>query len=189
MNNSNTDTAPVSSPANILPVKPDIPSYLRDFMDDPKQSLYIPREFVDAYGLIPATIAAYIHAGEVIPHNLRAPKSLERIKSTCGLFERVPDVEPANAEAILRAKKPQSTKVDRLFGQRCSWCSAAVPIIHEHHYPVPKAKGGTATIGLCPNCHTEFHFLTQPRHRLTPYANKVLSTTRQARIKELAVVK
>lgn len=42
----------------------------------------------------------------------------------------------------------------------CEWCSESVPILHEHHYPVRKSCGGLDTVSICPNCHTEYHFIS-----------------------------
>lgn len=40
----------------------------------------------------------------------------------------------------------------------CEWCKIRTTVLHEHHYPVPKSKGGDATVSICPNCHHEFHY-------------------------------
>ena len=44
------------------------------------------------------------------------------------------------------------------FGElTCEWCKVNTSVLHEHHYPIPKSKGGTETVAICPNCHHEFH--------------------------------
>lgn len=43
----------------------------------------------------------------------------------------------------------------------CEWCGCKCNILNEHHYPIPKSKGGTETVKICPNCHTEFHAVEQ----------------------------
>lgn len=43
--------------------------------------------------------------------------------------------------------------------EKCSWCGISTVCLHEHHYPIPACKGGTETVGICPNCHQEFHTL------------------------------
>lgn len=43
----------------------------------------------------------------------------------------------------------------------CEWCSCKCNILNEHHYPIPKSKGGTETVKICPNCHSEFHSVEQ----------------------------
>ena len=42
-------------------------------------------------------------------------------------------------------------------GKRCEWCGKRNYILHEHHYPIPKSKGGTETVLICPNCHSTYH--------------------------------
>lgn len=39
----------------------------------------------------------------------------------------------------------------------CEWCNEKVPVLQLHHYPIPKSKGGTETVKICPNCHYGFH--------------------------------
>lgn len=39
----------------------------------------------------------------------------------------------------------------------CEWCGSKTTILHKHHYPVPKRLGGTKTVAICSNCHSEFH--------------------------------
>lgn len=41
----------------------------------------------------------------------------------------------------------------------CEWCKSKTLVLHRHHYPIPKSKGGTETVNICPNCHQEFHYL------------------------------
>lgn len=56
---------------------------------------------------------------------------------------------------------------------RCGWCGCKTAILHEHHFPIPKSKGGVETISICPNCHTEFHYLNQGRIALTASARSM----------------
>lgn len=45
------------------------------------------------------------------------------------------------------------------FGNKtCVWCGVKTSVLHSHHYPVPRSKGGLKTVDICPNCHHEFHF-------------------------------
>lgn len=41
----------------------------------------------------------------------------------------------------------------------CEWCHCNTFILHEHHYPIARKDGGEETVGICPSCHFEFHFL------------------------------
>lgn len=42
---------------------------------------------------------------------------------------------------------------------KCEWCGENSVVLQEHHYPIPKSKGGTETVNICPNCHYGFHYL------------------------------
>lgn len=63
---------------------------------------------------------------------------------------------------------PQENVVEKLKGKKmkglgfgsktCEWCDVFTSVLHKHHYPVPKAQGGTDTVSICPNCHHEFHY-------------------------------
>ena len=44
-------------------------------------------------------------------------------------------------------------------GDKCEWCGNLSPILHEHHYPIPKHKGGIDKVHICPNCHYTYHKL------------------------------
>lgn len=44
-------------------------------------------------------------------------------------------------------------------GNKCEWCGQECYTLHEHHFPIPKHKGGTETVRICPNCHYTFHAL------------------------------
>ena len=44
-------------------------------------------------------------------------------------------------------------------GQICDWCNMESYILQEHHYPIPKIKGGKNIVKICPNCHYTFHKL------------------------------
>lgn len=41
------------------------------------------------------------------------------------------------------------------FHANCEWCNCTTT--QQHHYPIPKSKGGTETVSVCANCHFEFH--------------------------------
>lgn len=44
-------------------------------------------------------------------------------------------------------------------GIKCDWCGCKTNAIQKHHYPIPKSKGGIATVNICPNCHYEYHLI------------------------------
>ena len=41
----------------------------------------------------------------------------------------------------------------------CNWCGGKSIVLQKHHYPIPRAKGGTEIVSICPNCHYGFHYL------------------------------
>lgn len=84
-----------------------------------------------------------------------------------GLIEKLSPVTAEEAKVIILTKKPQQFFIE---GQKkCQWCKCNTAIAHKHHYPVPKSKGGKETVTICPNCHTEFHYLVNTqKFRLTP---------------------
>lgn len=57
-------------------------------------------------------------------------------------------------------KKLKSKNMKGLgFGDKiCEWCGVYTSVLHKHHYPIPKSKGGTKVVNICPNCHNEFHY-------------------------------
>lgn len=61
-------------------------------------------------------------------------------------------------EAVLKNKEC-STNINSIFPNTCEWCGNNTIVLHEHHYPLKKSKGGTETVNICPNCHYEFHAL------------------------------
>lgn len=62
------------------------------------------------------------------------------------------------------------------YGRKvCEWCEVFTGVLHAHHYPIPKAQGGTETVDICPNCHHEYHYhdhvieLTAPPEEIQRY--------------------
>jgi hypothetical protein len=79
------------------------------------------------------------------------------------LVEQVHPISAREAERLLRSKTPQS---DVGLIARCEWCRCNTAWLHAHHFPVPRAQGGTETVAICPNCHIEFHALTRPHYQI-----------------------
>lgn len=48
-------------------------------------------------------------------------------------------------------------------GIECEWCGCKTTAIQKHHYPIPKIKGGTETVNICPNCHYEYHLILKDK--------------------------
>ena len=84
-----------------------------------------------------------------------------------GLLLCQPLTEEA-AAAALQAKTPQQSQVGLTLPAVCSWCSCRTAYLHQHHYPVPKAQGGIDTVGVCPNCHAEFHHIIRTSWVMNP---------------------
>ncbi len=62
--------------------------------------------------------------------------------------------------------------------KQCEWCGVNTFILHKHHYPILKEKGGKKIVNICPNCHHEFHF--------SPFKLKLrLSKTRLSELNNL----
>jgi hypothetical protein len=60
---------------------------------------------------------------------------------------------------ILKRKVKQQIHIDASRIYPCEWCKSSTVILHRHHFPIPKHKGGKLTVSICPNCHCEFHIL------------------------------
>ncbi len=63
---------------------------------------------------------------------------------------------PFEVKIILQSKNLSGKGIGNRI---CSWCLVNTYIIEEHHFPISKVYGGTATINICPNCHKEYHML------------------------------
>lgn len=46
-------------------------------------------------------------------------------------------------------------------GLKCEWCGKESYILHKHHFPIPRSKGGTNTVSICPNCHSTYHYIME----------------------------
>ena len=42
----------------------------------------------------------------------------------------------------------------------CEWCGCNTAVLNNHHFPIPRKDNGAKTVGICANCHSEFHHLT-----------------------------
>ena len=61
--------------------------------------------------------------------------------------------EEINPEEIVEKLKSKSIEKPYI----CEWCGEKVAVVDEHHYPIPKSKGGIDVVRICPNCHYTFH--------------------------------
>lgn len=65
-----------------------------------------------------------------------------------------------NTPYTSNAKEAKKIVIDNIGkGEVCDWCGNKNLILHTHHYPIPKSKNGTNTVKICPNCHTNFHYI------------------------------
>lgn len=89
----------------------------------------------------------------------RTARRLMRDLEVAGLVEAQQLLRPEAAVKLL-CEKPSIGGL--AIGEAvCSWCAVRTAVLERHHYPIPRSKGGTETVSICPNCHTEYHFLTQ----------------------------
>ena len=87
-------------------------------------------------------------------------RSLGKTDGYGGLVERVTALTPEDAHTVLSQKVPQDFTRHIPGLKKCQWCGSRTLLLHRHHYPISGAEGGTETVNICPNCHTEYHALT-----------------------------
>ena len=75
--------------------------------------------------------------------------SVKKSLKEMGLIDFVTDYEEAKELVLQRKGK----------GKACEWCGIKTFALQEHHYPIPKSKGGDKTVSICPNCHAEYHLI------------------------------
>lgn len=87
--------------------------------------------------------------------------------------------------AILKSKTPQQFPNSK---NQCDWCKGTSCLLHAHHYPIKRSKGGQETINVCPSCHCEFHFLfDNPHYKLTQRIQDEIQSCRQSRLDALKI--
>ena len=98
---------------------------------------------------------------------------------TYGYAEKY-DLTEEEIVEILKSKIPQ---IFPNVEHYCNWCKGSSCLLHDHHYPMKKSKGGQETIKICPSCHCEFHFLLDtPQYRLTKKIQEQVEWCRQQKI-------
>jgi len=60
---------------------------------------------------------------------------------------------------VVMRKGPQHLTDPFSKVKTCNWCHCETYVLHEHHYPILARDNGAKTIGICANCHSEYHFL------------------------------
>ncbi|MBW4636475.1 MAG: hypothetical protein KME30_32755 [Iphinoe sp. HA4291-MV1] len=66
-------------------------------------------------------------------------------------------IQELEALRLIKSKTPQFVEC----GLECEWCNSTSFLLHEHHYPIKRSLGGSQTVQICSNCHSEFHYLTE----------------------------
>ena len=46
----------------------------------------------------------------------------------------------------------------------CEWCRKPSITLQDHHFPIPKSKGGEEVVRICPNCHYGYHYMESNRY-------------------------
>ncbi len=80
------------------------------------------------------------------------PRKIDKIQNelkSLGYYSKYKLTEEELKEEVIKHKGQ---------GNICEWCGEKNLILHKHHYPIPKSKGGTKTVNICPNCHYNYHF-------------------------------
>ena len=93
----------------------------------------------------------------------------DRIKKMCefNLIEPTLTPETLDDEDVIDLLINKNLKGFGLGNFSCKWCGIKTLTLHAHHYPIPKSKGGTETVLICPNCHYEFHsMLESPKFKI-----------------------
>lgn len=65
--------------------------------------------------------------------------------------------------SIIQSKKAQSLPMGNGM---CDWCLGTTVRLHSHHYPIKRCDGGKETVNICPNCHYEYHHLSDMTYRI-----------------------
>lgn len=85
----------------------------------------------------------------------------------------------------LKGKRVQkyTTEIDSAIHiNMCTWCKSETIITHSHHHETHAKDGGETTITLCPNCHSDYHYLLNVKI----YRFNLSSLTIMAKINEQA---
>jgi hypothetical protein len=83
-----------------------------------------------------------------------------------GFLKEMPLLSGEEVKAILCGKTPQ--RIAAYLTHQCEWCGCFTGYLHNHHYPIPRKQGGEETVSICPNCHSEFHYLVRlSRYKIT----------------------
>lgn len=124
-------------------------------------------DYIDVRSLSPYRIPQVMHyiSTAAIPPRQSQPNqvksALKKLTTTGWLSAKLPT--GTDVKAMLEKKHPQS--IDG-YNVICEWCLSTTVRLESHHFPIPRAQGGTETVSICPSCHSEYHFLvSSPAYR------------------------
>jgi hypothetical protein len=92
-----------------------------------------------------------------------------------GFVVMLPPLSRVEVAKLLKQKTPQTLSSRQKAFRSCEWCKSLTNILHQHHFPDSRLEGGTETVGICPNCHSEYHALeSAPQLQLTSKAFELM---------------
>lgn len=111
--------------------------------------------------------------GEIVSYCINAGFYIADIEKTANLYSVTIETVKSwffNLEAehyiyidvtknILEKLKNKKLLGFGIGSKKCLWCGVSTHILCNHHYPIKKENGGTKTVGICSNCHNEFHYM------------------------------
>lgn len=114
-----------------------------------RDHIIIPKELICKYGARIANILTELfhRIPEQLPNSSIAKHASIREIISMGLAQKR---TPEDIKSILTSL-PKTNY--------CTWCKTKVLFLVEHHFPIPKIKGGKNTVYICPSCHHAFHVL------------------------------
>jgi hypothetical protein len=147
----------------------DLDKIFKDLPKSTKDSLFMPTELMRNKELksagekyYVAILYSYMDSPEIRDfwlnanvYNKRTIYKMNRHLESIGLGELIAISKSPKIESSEEAK--QFTILHSHKGNICEWCGRESYILHKHHFPIPKSKGGTNTVNICPNCHSTFH--------------------------------
>ena len=125
------------------------------YKEDDFYGVHIPYVLIERLGLILSfNLASYYYG----VGDLTNSECISLIENEIGEYKFF---SPEEIKEILSKKTPQiNFSLNWYPTKKCSWCMCETLILHEHHYPIPKKNFGKEIEKICPNCHAEYHRLS-----------------------------
>lgn len=73
-----------------------------------------------------------------------------------GLLKKRPAISPEEAKKLVLKKHANLFSISL---KKCEWCGRKVRVLQDHHYPIPRVKGGKKTVSICGTCHADYHYI------------------------------